>query len=381
MPCTAAAPAHRRGPARRAHQPQPQGQHARRRRRGAHPGRRPGPAGHRPRPRARQLGGRRRGRGRGPGAALPPRGRPGRRLPARARPVRRRPARPGGAGPGRGGLPAAARRAAVRQRLRHVRGAGPLPAHRGRARVPAAAALRRVRPRRRPDPARRSARGSTVPCHNDLLAENLLLDDGAGGERVRIIDYEYAGNNDPCFELGNIWSEATLPAPLLDVLVTAYFGRPRPVQVARARLFGLVSKYGWTLWASIQDGSSPLDFDFWSWGMEKYDRAVAEFDGPELAGLLELARRPDEAAADNVTPGDDLQHGLGRACDHTQRHADPRRAGRADRGRHDRHRAARVHRHAGPAAGQALCRRRTSSTRWCRMRPRRATTCSPSTSR
>jgi thiamine kinase-like enzyme len=130
---------------------------------------------------------------------------------------------------------------------------------------------------------------TTVPCNNDLLAENLLDD----GERVRIIDYEYSGNNDPCFELGNVWSEATLPAPLLDVLVTAYFGRPRPVQVARARLFGLVARYGWTLWASIQAGSSPLDFDFWSWGMEKYDRAVAEFDDPGLADLLELARRPD----------------------------------------------------------------------------------------
>jgi thiamine kinase-like enzyme len=129
----------------------------------------------------------------------------------------------------------------------------------------------------------------TVPCHNDLLAANLLDD----GERVRIIDYEYAGNNDPCFELGNIWSEATLPAPLLDVLVTAYFGRPRPAQVARARLFGLMSKYGWTLWAAIQQATSPLEFDFWSWGMEKYDRAVAEFDGPEFEHLLDTAARPD----------------------------------------------------------------------------------------
>jgi thiamine kinase-like enzyme len=125
----------------------------------------------------------------------------------------------------------------------------------------------------------------TVPCHNDLLAANLLDD----GEQVRIIDYEYAGNNDPCFELGNIWSEAALPAPLLDVLVTAYFGRPRPAQVARARLFGLMSKYGWTLWAAIQDATSPLEFDFWSWGMEKYDRAVAEFDGPEFERLLSTA--------------------------------------------------------------------------------------------
>ena len=110
---------------------------------------------------------------------------------------------------------------------------------------------------------------------------------------VRIIDYEYSGNNDPCFELGNIWSEATLPLPLLDVLVGAYYGRRRPRQVARARLFALMSKYGWTLWAAIQHGSSPLDFDFWSWGMEKYDRAVAEFDGPDLEHLLEAASRPE----------------------------------------------------------------------------------------
>ena len=26
-----------------------------------------------------------------------------------------------------------------------------------------------------------------------------------------------------------------------------------------------MSKYGWTLWASIQSGTSHVDFDFWSW--------------------------------------------------------------------------------------------------------------------
>jgi len=129
-----------------------------------------------------------------------------------------------------------------------------------------------------------------VPCHNDLLAGNLLVvPDGAGGEEIRIVDYEYSGNNDPCFELGNIWSEATLPRELLDVLVSAYYGRDRPEQVARAQLFALMSQYGWTLWASIMDGSSTLDFDFWEWGMQKYERAVATFDGPELEGLLDAA--------------------------------------------------------------------------------------------
>ena len=46
----------------------------------------------------------------------------------------------------------------------------------------------------------------TVPCNNDLLAENFIWT----GDRFRLIDYEYSGNNDPMFELGNVWSESNL---------------------------------------------------------------------------------------------------------------------------------------------------------------------------
>jgi thiamine kinase-like enzyme len=129
----------------------------------------------------------------------------------------------------------------------------------------------------------------TVPCNNDLLAENFILD----GDRFHLIDYEYSGNNDACFELGNVWSESNLSLDQLAELVAAYYGRPLRHKVARARLWGLMSKYGWTLWASIQDGVSDIDFDFWTWGMEKYDRAVAEFDGPDFERLLDEARRAD----------------------------------------------------------------------------------------
>ena len=44
----------------------------------------------------------------------------------------------------------------------------------------------------------------TVPCNNDLLAANFI----DNGERIWLIDYEYSGNNDPCFELGNIAASA-----------------------------------------------------------------------------------------------------------------------------------------------------------------------------
>jgi len=132
-------------------------------------------------------------------------------------------------------------------------------------------------------------REPTVPCNNDLLAAN-LIDDGA---QVWIIDYEYSGNNDACFELGNIWSEADLSLAHLEDLVGQYYGRTLRNKLARARLLGLMSKYGWTLWASIQHSASTLDFDFWSWGMEKYDRAVAEFTTPDFDRLLEHTQRTD----------------------------------------------------------------------------------------
>jgi thiamine kinase-like enzyme len=126
-----------------------------------------------------------------------------------------------------------------------------------------------------------------VPCNNDLLAEN-FIDTGAG---LRLIDYEYSGNNEPSFELGNTWSESALSPEQLEELVACYYGEPFPGKVARARLWGTIAKYGWMLWASIQEGVSAIEFDFWSWGMEKYERAVEELGGPQFERLLANVRR------------------------------------------------------------------------------------------
>jgi thiamine kinase-like enzyme len=130
---------------------------------------------------------------------------------------------------------------------------------------------------------------SSVPCNNDLLAGNFIDD----GTKLWLIDYEYAGNNDPCFELGNLWSEPDLSLEQLEALVEAYDGRLLRHRVARVRLWALMAKYGWTLWGSIQQSVSAIEFDFWSWTMEKYERAVAEFEGPDFERLLEQAAGDD----------------------------------------------------------------------------------------
>jgi len=134
-----------------------------------------------------------------------------------------------------------------------------------------------------------ACRVAAVPCHNDLLAANIMRD----SHRLWFIDFEYAGNGDPFFELGNVCSESHLGPDRVEELVSAYCGYESPAKTDRARLHGLMSNYGWTLWASIQDATSELDFDFWSWGLEKYERAVSEFRGPDLAPLM-TAVRDDE---------------------------------------------------------------------------------------
>ncbi|MEP6817513.1 MAG: choline kinase family protein [Marmoricola sp.] len=129
----------------------------------------------------------------------------------------------------------------------------------------------------------------TVPCNNDLLAGNFVDD----GERLWLIDYEYAGNNDACFELGNIATECQLDPEQLEQLVTAYYGRRLRNRVARAQLQAIVSQYGWSLWGAIQASASSLDFDFMGWGTERFEKAAAGFTSAEFPRLIEEVQRVD----------------------------------------------------------------------------------------
>ena len=122
----------------------------------------------------------------------------------------------------------------------------------------------------------------TAPCHNDLLAENYLDD----GRRLWIVDYEYSGNNDPTFELGNTAQELGLDAARQEELCAAYFGEATPALLARMRLQMIMSDVGWTLWAAIQAAISTIDYDFRGWAEERWGRASSAFDRDDFDDLL-----------------------------------------------------------------------------------------------
>jgi hypothetical protein len=75
--------------------------------------------------------------------------------------------------------------------------------------------------------------------------------------------------------------------------VTEYYGRRLVNKIARARLQAVMSQYGWTLWASIQDAMSEIEFEFWPWGLEKFERAAQTFRGPHFDRLIEDVQRED----------------------------------------------------------------------------------------
>jgi thiamine kinase-like enzyme len=124
---------------------------------------------------------------------------------------------------------------------------------------------------------------ATVPCHNDLLAEN-YLDDGA---RLWLVDWEYSGNNDPAFELGNTAQELGYDDAQVEELCDAYFGEASPTHLARMRLQMIMSDVGWTLWAAIQARISTIDYDFTGWAEERWARATAALDSPYFEAWLQ----------------------------------------------------------------------------------------------
>jgi thiamine kinase-like enzyme len=97
-----------------------------------------------------------------------------------------------------------------------------------------------------------------VPCHNDLSSDNLIDD----GERVWLIDLEFSGNNDPCFDLADIAAQAHLDERWQAAMCEAYFGRADPVKLARIALHATISGVGWAIWASIMDRTSSRAIDF-----------------------------------------------------------------------------------------------------------------------
>lgn len=106
-----------------------------------------------------------------------------------------------------------------------------------------------------------------VSCHNDTVPENFLVDSTG---RIYLIDWEYSGLNDPCWDVAAYLLESRLSEPATASLLTNYFGRPlTTAEEYNLKIFIMAQDLLWAAWALIRhyNGDDFLDYCYM-----RYDR-------------------------------------------------------------------------------------------------------------
>jgi thiamine kinase-like enzyme len=125
-----------------------------------------------------------------------------------------------------------------------------------------------------------------VACHNDLLTANFLHD----GERLRIVDWEYAGMGDRYFDLGNLSVNNGFAEDDDERLLAAYWSEPCSAhRFAALRLMRIMSDFREGMWGVVQTAISALDFDFAAYADDHLERVAAGLADPRFATWLEDA--------------------------------------------------------------------------------------------
>lgn len=108
-----------------------------------------------------------------------------------------------------------------------------------------------------------------VPSFNDPMAGNFMIDESG---TIMLIDYEYASNNDRCYDLGIWFGEMFFTQAVELELIEAYFGAVTDRTVARVAIYKALADVKWSLWSFVQQQVSTLDFDFFKYGAWKLMR-------------------------------------------------------------------------------------------------------------
>jgi thiamine kinase-like enzyme len=117
-----------------------------------------------------------------------------------------------------------------------------------------------------------------VACHNDLLAANFIDD----GERVWIVDWEYAGMGDPFFDLANFAVNNGLDDEGETALLEAYGS----ADLRALTLMRFMSDFREAMWGVVQQAISELDFDFVAYADEHFERLRRTASEPRFKAAL-----------------------------------------------------------------------------------------------
>ena len=105
--------------------------------------------------------------------------------------------------------------------------------------------------------------------HNDLLCGNFLDD----GNRLWLIDFDYAGFNSPLFDLGGLASNNGLSPDQEDWMLESYFEAPVTDDLRhRYAAMKCASLLRETMWSMVSEITSDIDFDYAAYTAENLAR-------------------------------------------------------------------------------------------------------------
>ncbi len=105
--------------------------------------------------------------------------------------------------------------------------------------------------------------------HNDLLAANFIDD----GEKIWLIDFDYAGFNSPLFDLANLASNNELSESQQAAMLEQYFdARPGSALLAGYAAMKCASLLRETMWSMVSELNSRVDMDFAAYTQKNLER-------------------------------------------------------------------------------------------------------------
>lgn len=139
-----------------------------------------------------------------------------------------------------------------------------------------------------------SSTAKLAPCHNDLFPANIVT--GAAGSKL--IDWEYAADNDPAYDLAGFAVCASLGLEDVESLTERYLraltglvatGPERNItSLSRVRGWMIVAAVSWLPWALADDTMPPQSKAVWTnWARRRYENVTAAVANKDCEEIIE----------------------------------------------------------------------------------------------
>lgn len=113
-----------------------------------------------------------------------------------------------------------------------------------------------------------------VPCHNDPMPGNFLVNPG---HPMKLVDFEFASNNERAYDLAVMFTEFFYEEPTVMACIETAYGNTSWDVVSRVQVLSFLADVKWGLWGCVNHRlNTTWDYDYHKYGVWKLLRARAK---------------------------------------------------------------------------------------------------------